>query len=87
MCSIYFNRKCNTRIITHQEYIYLAESEYRTLYCEQKWTVSKIVPASGFYVGDIKSSNGRGGGKRNNQFKDGGRESGSVHTNYWGKLT
>ena len=49
---VYFDHQRRMRMIGHQEYLMLAESEYRTLYRKQKWTASADDPGSRFFGGD-----------------------------------
>ena len=62
MNSMYFDHKRKTREITHQEYLCLAEAEYRTLYRAGKWTVSRNSPSSGFFANHGRQGRGRGDG-------------------------
>ena len=89
MNSVYFDHKRKTRVITHQEYLRLAKSEYRTLYRLGKWAASKNDPSSVFFSGQTPRGErrgggygGRGGGRNSNGRGGGGRDS-----NRWGKLT
>jgi len=79
---VYVNHKGKTDIIECITCLDFAELEYRTLYCSQKHSKSKSVPASGFYVNDAegsgkldsrRSSQGGWGGRR---YKGRGREDG-----------
>ena len=51
---IYFTSKRNRSVpaSSFTSYLNMAESEYRTLYCAEKWTKSKADPDSGFYAGN-----------------------------------
>ena len=75
----YFDHKRKTRIIAHQEYLRLAESEYWTLYWSGKWTVSKNNRMSGFYAGQPSQGgggrgySGRNSGRGNGGYDDGGQ--------------
>lgn len=71
--SIYYKHKRKTNVINYMKYITLAKSEYRMLYQNQKWTVSKNDLSSGFYVGTPATINGitGGDGKCNDNDNDG----------------
>ena len=81
MNSVYFDHKRKTREITHQEYLRLAEAEYRTLYRAGKWTASRNDPTSGFFVDSGGRGRGRAKGGR------GGRGGGRGEANRWSRLT
>ena len=91
MISVYFNHKRKTQVITYQEYIRLAEAEYRTLYRSDKWTASRNDPKAGFFVG--RDDRGRGQGDRGccGRGRDAGRgrgagRGGGRDANRWSRL-
>ena len=51
VCLVYFDHRRKTRVITFTKYLMISESEYRTLYRDQKWLAAKSDSESGFYVG------------------------------------
>ena len=62
---LYFDRRRKSRVITHQEYLRLAEAEYCNLYWAGKWTASRNNPVLGFFVdhgGRGQYDSDRGGG-------------------------
>jgi len=87
MRSVYFDHKRKTRVITHQDYLRLAESEYCTLYRVGKWTSLKNDPTLAFFVGQSGQGGGYGdsgcGGGLGNVGCGGGRGDG----NRWSKLS
>ena len=87
MYSEYFNHKRKTREITHQEYLRLAEAEYRTLYRAGKWTASRNDPTSGFFVDH--GGRGRGPGDRGGcgRGRANGGRGGRGEANRWSRLT
>jgi len=90
MNSVYFDHKRKTRVISHQEYLRLAEAEYRTLYRVGKWTSSRNDPTSGFFV----NHGGKGRGREDNGCRgrgrgNGGHDSvrgGGRNANHWRRL-
>ena len=91
MNSVYFDHKRKTRVIPHQEYLRLAEAEYRTLYRAGKWTASKNDPASGFFVdggrGQGQGDGGRGGRGGRGRGEGGRGRGGGRTTNRWSRLS
>jgi len=87
MRSVYFDHKWKTRVITHQEYLRLAESEYRTLYRAGKWAASKNDPMSAFFVGQPGRGGGCGDSGRGDGRGNGGRGGGCGNGNRWNKLS
>ena len=62
MNSVYFDHKKKTRVIAHQEFLRLAEVEYRTRYRIGKCTASRSDPTFGIFVDHGGLGRGRGDG-------------------------
>ena len=87
MTSVYLDHKRKTRVISHQEYLRLAEIEYRTLYRAGKWTASRNDPTSGFFVDHGGRGYGRGESRDRGRGRGDGGQGGGHNTNRWSRLS
>jgi len=60
MKSVYFSHKTITQMINPMKFLRLAESEYCTLYRNDKWDAPKEDPASAFYVENVRGNEDEG---------------------------
>jgi len=85
MQSIYFAHTRTIKEVSPRDYVEYAEKEYRTLYCDNKWTAVKTDPGSAFYVEeDTKPEGGRGRGRGRGGGRGRGR-GGGRENNRWDK--
>ena len=57
MKSIYYEQKCSRSTFDFVSYLKTTASEYRTLYCADKWTTSSHIPSVARFYGNGDEGN------------------------------